>query len=158
MPPRPCSESIFRQLAGTIKESESVALGVRLYEESKRPELHSRSGMLKAVGDINSAIEQLLLNVPKARFFVFCTHRSQILDELNLPDNSIFVTHDDGYVGTINRLWLLTQCRHHIFTNSSYYWWGAWLSAGIFEGEKQYIYASDNFINKDGIAEGWIQF
>jgi len=77
---------------------------------------------------------------------------------ITLPENSNYLTHDDGFVGTNERLWLLTQCKHHIFTNSSYYWWGAWLSEANFLNEKQLILAADNFINIDGIPDKWKKF
>jgi len=72
-----------------------------------------------------------------------------------LPSNTVFVTHDDGYRGTLERMWLLTRCQHHVFTNSSYYWWGAWLSAAIRLGDEQRIVAADNFINRDGLSPAW---
>jgi hypothetical protein len=110
------------------------------------------------VGEIRQAVARVRSHHPDARFFVFCTHRSPLLTELNLPENAVFVTHDDGYEGTLERLWLLTQCRHHIFTNSSYYWWGAWLSSVVRGSEGQCVLAADNFINPDGLCPEWERF
>lgn len=157
MPPAPTAEK-FLELGAAIRESDSVALGVRLYEESTDPTAHAREGKIKSTADINQAIDRLREHRPNAKFFVFCTHRSQALLELKLPENTIFATHDDGYEGTIERLWLLAQCRHHIITNSSYYWWGAWLSQSLYKSERQFIFAADNFINEDGICVNWERF
>jgi hypothetical protein len=109
---------------------------------------------MKTMADVNAAISRLLALQPNAQFFVFCSHHSPILSELNLPDSTTFVTPDEGYEGTIECLWLLAQCKHHIFTNSSYYWWGAWLSQGVYSAnfQSQYIFAADNFINHDGLC------
>lgn len=157
MPPAPTA-SKFLELGAAIRDADSVALGVRLYEESTDPAVHARGGKIKSTSDINQAIERLRAQRPSAKFFVFCTHRSQALLELKLPENTVFATHDDGYEGTIERLWLLSQCRHHIFTNSSYYWWGAWLSQSLHEHEKQLVFAADNFINEDGLCANWERF
>ena len=157
MPPVPTAAK-FLELGAVIRAADSVALGVRLYEESTDPAAHAREGKIKSTANINQAIERMRAQRPSAKFFVFCTHRSQALLELKLPENTVFATHDDGYEGTIERLWLLSQCRHHIITNSSYYWWGAWLSQSLHKHEKQLVFAADNFINEDGICANWERF
>ncbi|XGB39065.1 MAG: alpha-1,2-fucosyltransferase [Cyanobacteria bacterium LVE1205-1] len=157
MPKLP-SENKFLSLGEKLRQVESVAVGVRLYEESKNPSIHARYGRLKTTEDINLAISQLSSQCPNAEFFVFCTHRSPLLERLDLPQNTVFVTHDEGYKGTLETLWLLSQCRHHLFTNSSYYWWGAWLSQQLYSGSGQVIFAADNFINSDGLCDGWVRF
>jgi hypothetical protein len=43
-------------------------------------------------------------------------------------------------------------------TNSSYYWWGAWLSRKYYDPEEQEIFAADNFINKDSELPQWQLF
>lgn len=159
MPPPPQQER-FVELGQSLKNTESVSLGIRLYEESANPGAHAKDGQLKTVAEVNGAISRVRTARPNAQFFVFCTHRSPILDELELPSKTTFVTHDDGYEGTLERLWLLAQCKHHIFTNSSYYWWGAWLSGDVYgrSAEPQHILAADNFINRDGFCPDWDQF
>lgn len=156
--PRTPRDQKFVELDLLISQSESVALGIRLYEESKNPADHALHGKVKSVDDINRAIDRLRSIRPTARFFVFSTHRSEHLSKLNLPVNTVFVTPDDGYSDAVDCLWLLTRCRHHIFTNSSYYWWGAWLSHAIHDKDEQLIYAADNFINADGLCEHWNRF
>ncbi len=148
----------FTSLASLIDSSESVALGVRLYEESDDPSAHALEGKVKTIDDVNSAIARLRATRPTARFYVFCTHRAEALNKLHLPPETVFVTADDGYDDAVDSLWLLTRCKHHIFTNSSYYWWGAWLSHGVHKKEEQLIYAADNFINVDGLCDHWLRF
>jgi hypothetical protein len=153
------NDKIFIDIANVIQNSNnSVALGVRLYEESLNPSAHALDGRIKSATEINVAIKKLQTSYPDAVFFIFCTYRSKMLDQLDLPENSYYLTHGDGYKGTNDRLWLLTQCKHHIFTNSSYYWWGAWLSEVNFLNQKQLILAADNFINIDGIPDYWEKF
>lgn len=156
-PPVPV-EDRFAALGESLRNRQSVALGIRLYEESSDPAIHARNGAIKTVEAINDAIRRLASKVSDAEFYVFCTHRSPGFSKLQLPGNSIFVTHDDGYEGTLERLWLLSQCRHHILTNSSYYWWGAWLSQARYQDQEQVILAADNFVNVDSIPIEWDLF
>jgi len=157
MPKRPNSQK-FRELGQYMQGSESVALGVRLYEESKNPESHSHLGRIKTTNDINGAIKRLTAGRQHLQFFVFCTHHSIFFEQLDLPKNVIFVTPENGYTDSVDCMWLLAQCKHHIFTNSSYYWWGAWLSEAIHKKEEQLVYAADNFINTDGLCDYWQRF
>lgn len=158
-PSQPNSVAFIR-LGERMRQEESVAIGVRLYEESTNPEAHARNGKIKTVADVRSAIERVILRYPSARLYVFCTHKASFFDQLELPEGSVFVTHDDGYRGSIDRLWLISQCRHHILTNSSYYWWGAWLSENTYPGNvaNRAIIAADNFINRDALCEHWETF
>ncbi len=149
---------IFLAMGDRIRESNSVALGLRLYEESDSPANHALAGRLKSTRDINRAIDLLSTQRPNSRFFIFCTHRAAIINELNLPKDSVYVTAEDGFVDSVDCLWLLTQCKHHIFTNSSFYWWGAWLSEAVHPNTEQLIYAADNFINADGLCDHWHRF
>lgn len=159
MPPQPIQER-FLAMGQALRETESVALGIRLYEESENPSSHAKDGRMKTVTEVNAAIAKVLALKPNAKFFLFCTERSPILMKLNLPESTVFLTHDDGYEGTVERLWLLAQCKHHIFTNSTYYWWGAWLSKNAYPANyrSHLIFAADNFINQDGLCAEWETF
>lgn len=150
-------QSHYLEIGKQMRGVDSVALGIRLYEESSNPGAHARNGRIKGVTEINSAIVRLQSEKPSARFYVFCTHHSSLFAEFNLPKDTVYVIPEEGFCGTVETLWLLAQCRHHIFTNSSYYWWGAWLSAAIHLGIDggQRIFAADNFINLDGLCSEW---
>jgi hypothetical protein len=157
MPPVPISGP-FLALRDLIQSCESVAIGIRLYEESNDPASHAHEGKIKTATDVNKAIVRVLDSRPNAKFFVFCTHRANYLADLDLPADTIFVTGDDGYKDSVDCMWLLAHCKHHIFTNSSYYWWGAWLSEAMHKKEEQLIFAADNFINTDGLCGHWQRF
>ena len=157
MPATP-AQSLFTSTAELMRNTESVALGVRLYEEATNPEDHALAGRVKSIEDINRVIQRFRHEKPTSRFFVFCTHRAKSLALLDLPADTVFVTGDDGFSDAVDGLWLLSRCKHHIFTNSTYYWWGAWLSHAVHNRDEQLIYAADNFINIDGICDHWRRF
>lgn len=157
MPPTPINPK-FTSMAMQIKDTESVALGVRLYEESTNPADHAGNSSMKTATEVTQTINHLRTVRPNAQFYVFCTHRSKFLDELGLPPGTTFVTADDGFEDAVDCMWLLSRCKHHIFTNSTYYWWGAWLSEAVHKQEEQLIFAADNFINIDGLCDHWKRF
>ena len=58
----------------------------------------------------------------------------------------------------MDKIWLLSQCKHHIFNNSTFYWWGAWLSSINHKHSDQDIFASDNFLNDNIVLNKWKKF
>lgn len=158
MPPKPNKE-IFIKLGNEIQKNDSLALGIRLYEESASPLVHIRNERILDFEKINLLIKKIIKVRPNLKIYLFCSHRSKLLKKLNLPNNTKFITEDDGYVGALDNLWLLSRCRHHISTNSSsFYWWGCYLSQKIRGKEKQLIYWTDNFVNRDWLDNGWNKF
>jgi hypothetical protein len=159
-PPLP-KEDKFLQLGVEMRQKASVAIGIRLFEEEKDPDAATRDGRLKTITDLNNAIASLKSQVLDPHFYIFCTYRSPLLSKLHLPDaTTTFVTQDDGFEGAKESLWLLSQCRHHLITVSTFYWWGAWLSRKIYSKNSQVILAASswNVNNINAIPCEWQQF
>ena len=156
--PRPSTSKLFQNAAKQICDSESVALGIRLYEESSASNNQSLTSSFKSSAQLQEQINRVLAQRPDVKFFIFCTHRSSLLFELHLPPNTVFLTSDLGYTDPIDTLWLLSLCKHHIFTNSSFYWWGAWLSQHVHLSNQQLIIGADNFFNSDSLCSTWQNF
>lgn len=156
-PPEPKSP-VLLQLGAEMRDGPSVAVGIRLYEESPDPKAQSNNRTVKGPADVNVALAEMAAAVPGARHYVFCTHRADFLNALALPAETKFVTAADGYKNAIDTLWLLSQCHHHISTNSSFYWWGAWLSEKSARGRQPMIFAADNFSNVDTVPANWRRF
>lgn len=156
-PPTPTNRK-FLNLGEIISSCNSVALGIRLYEETINPAAQSYLGKIKTIDEINAVIETINFELDNPRFFVFCTQKSDELNKLNLPSNSIFVTSEDGYIDAVDTMWLLSKSRNHIFMNSTFYWWGAFLSSANYLKSDQIIYAADNFLNRDVYCESWRKF
>jgi hypothetical protein len=73
-----------------------------------------------------TAAKQILENHPKARFFVFSDDPEWCRDELELP-GSVEIVSDGRAATDVIDLHLLARCRHHVISNSTFGWWGAWL-------------------------------
>jgi hypothetical protein len=68
------------------------------------------------------------------------------------------MTPEQGFCDPVDTLWLLSRFKHHVFNNSSFYWWGAWLSRANHLTYTQMIRCSDNFINPDSFPPSWKKF
>ncbi len=150
-PPAP-TESNFLALAEKMRTCESVAVGVRLFEEVPGASKEGVGG-LTPMSFYDDAILQMVERVANPMFFVFCTTQSPQLRNIRFPGEVHFITHDNGFHGAIPRLWLITQCKHHILSNSSFYWWGAWLAERRQAGSQ--IIASDLYPNQDTVPARW---
>ena len=148
----------YIQIANLRHEYELIAIGIRLFEESPDPGAHARNGIEKTMLEYNDVIKSLSQNVNNPRFLVFSTKRFADLSQLDLPENTLFITADSGFDDALSTLWLLSMCRHHIFNNSTFYWWGAALSKKNFGDLEQLIYCSDNFLNPTIALDDWKPF
>ena len=113
----------FLDLAEQLSLGNSVAVGLRLYEEVPNGEWANNP-----LPFCNQACRELAKNLTNPVFYVFCTYDAPQLKELDLPGEIRLVTHDNGFNGELARLWLLSRFKYHVFNRSSFYWWGAWLA------------------------------
>jgi len=60
-----------------------------------------------------------------ARFFVFTNDKSRA-NKLHILGESVTVVETQG--PDYEHLYLMSQCKHNIITNSTFSWWGAWLN------------------------------
>lgn len=64
--------------------------------------------------------------VPNATCFVFSDDPDWVRAEARLPESHVLV--DSRRSTSAEDIWLMSLCRHHVVANSSFSWWGAWLS------------------------------
>ena len=156
-PPLPAEEK-YLELAKLSESHNLIALGIRIFEESSVPEAHAKDGVTKTIRDFELALSNLLDKVSNPLILVFTTHEFDFLESMNLPKGTIFVNSDRDFTHAIDSLWLLSKCQHHIFNNSTFYWWGATLSQTNFRNIEQKIYCADNFLNPDIAYPNWNRF
>lgn len=115
---------------------------VCLYDEVRNEEnsvsIHVRRGdyfspkNIKTYGvcDIdyfNSALEKISMQIPNFRLFVFSDDLDWVRENLRVGDNAIFVPNYS--ISQFAYIELMSHCRHHIISNSSFSWWGAVLNS-----------------------------
>ena len=77
-----------------------------------------------------NAIERMEAIAPKGEYFVFSDFPERVRDVLGLPeDRYVVVSHNKGDAKAYADMWLMTKCAKHITANSTFSWWGDWLSS-----------------------------
>jgi hypothetical protein len=144
----------FLELARSLESPNAIAVGVRLFEEVPGAAKEGVGGLVPLAAYARGA-RVLAEGVRDPQFFVFSTVMSPLFDRLNLPGPVRYVTHDNGFDGTTDRLWLLSRCSRFLIANSSYYWWAAWLAES--ERRDTAVAAFDKFPNPWTIPDRWIK-
>lgn len=131
-----------------MKEEDMISIHIRRGDYVHLSDFHP----LCTLDYYNKAIEHL--SGSGASFLIFSDDIQWAKENIKTP-NSIFVDIKNPYV----ELYLMSQCKHHVIANSSFSWWGAWLS----EKEGQTVIAPSKWfgesMNKDtsGIyCKDWI--
>ncbi len=140
-----------------IRGSNAVAIHVRFFDS---PSGVSTNNTPK---DYYSRAITLIINmVPNAHFFLFSDNPNAARKLVALPESRItLINNNNGLEKAYADMWLMSLCKHFIIANSTFSWWGAWLS----EHEKKIIIApgftlknNKNAWGFDGlIPDAWIK-
>lgn len=75
------------------------------------------------------AVAVIESRVSDAHYYLFSDQPEAARAQIAIPDDRLTVVrHNRGDQNAYADLWLMTQCQHFIIANSTFSWWGAWLS------------------------------
>lgn len=119
-------------MSARIRACTAVAVHVRFFD------MPGEQGVTNAPGDYYTrAVAKMEELVPGSHYFVFSDQPDSARACIPVSDDRITcVSHNRGDAQAYADLWLMTQCQHFIIANSTFSWWGAWLSTS---SEKQVI-------------------
>ncbi len=125
---RPPSDAINQELAGRIREHAAVAIHdryhVRVFDDLQKAAIFAPTDYYQR------AVAEMERRVPDAHYYLFSDRPEAARARIPLPDGRITtVDHNRGDEAAYADLWLMSQCRHFIIANSTFSWWGAWLSS-----------------------------
>ena len=124
---KPPSDEVNQAMAAHILRCRAVAVHVRFFDAP------SEDGINNAPDDYYTrAVAQMETLAPGAHYFVFSDRPDTVRGRLSLPDARVtYVAHNQGDANAYADLWLMHLCQHFIIANSTFSWWGAWLSAYV---------------------------
>ena len=124
-----------------IQTTNAVCLHIRLGDYVNDPGIRN----LFHVCDENyylKAVETALAKLNNPTFFAF-TNDQELANQIPFPKDAKIVWVPSGEA--VNDLQLMGQCRHFIISNSSYSWWGQFLSAA----PDKVVFAPDRWFRSD---------
>jgi hypothetical protein len=113
-----------QQLSTKIADCNAVALHVRWFDNPTSTGLHNLS-----TDYYQNAISLIEQKVDSPHYFLFSDDPAAASKKINIPQDRVtFVNHNQGDENAYADMWLMSQCQHFITANSTFSWWGAWLS------------------------------
>ena len=142
----PPKDSVNRACAESIQQHIAVAVHVRSFDELDGEE--STNGNNASYDYYARAVRSMESQVSDAHYFLFSDRPEAARSRIPLPDDRITVVkHNLGDENAYADLWLMSHCQHFIIANSTFSWWGAWLSEN---GNK--IVIAPGFEKRDGLC------
>jgi hypothetical protein len=134
-----------QKLAETIQSTESVCVNVR----------RGHYALQSFVGTeyYAESIKTIYARVANPTVFVFSDDIDWCIDNLRFDCPTTFVGQDCA-----GDLYLMSRCKHFIVANSTFGWWGAWLSnsKGIVVAPKKWFNTTE-LDTSDLIPTGWVR-
>ncbi len=152
---RPPDDENLRML-DKMSSSESICLHVRRGDYVSVPETRERHGLC-SLDYYNRSLEYLSQRLKDPTVYVFSDDPGWVKDNLRPVQRTCYVTHNFGRQNHLD-LPLMSACQHFIIANSTFSWWGAWLSdrpGKIVIAPRQWT--ADSSRLDDPIPERWIR-
>lgn len=140
---KPPLEGKNLELAKQIENCEAVSIHVRRGDFISNPKRLKFHGVCEMDYYLR-CVERLTGTIGEPNFFVFSDEPEWCHTNVNLGYPTTIVSHN-GVNGNYEDLRLMSLCKHHILANSTFSWWGAWLSR---HGEKK-VFAPRKWIVND---------
>lgn len=129
----------------------SLMIGIRLFEEAPG-KIKKKFGGIEKFGFYEKSIKQIKSKTKISNIFIFSTtNKDKIRKRLKIK--SIIVdSYNDDDVLDIEYILLFSKFRNFIISNSTFYWWGAYLAGNK---KKINVVYSNKFTNKSTIPFKW---
>jgi hypothetical protein len=117
--------NVYKQI--TEKNKNSIAIHYRFFVD---PNSISDSNISKIYYE--KALVEIEKRIEDPHYFIFSDRPTEAIKILALPTSKYtLVSHNTDDSMAYADLWLMSNCKHFIIANSTFSWWGAWLSNSI---------------------------
>jgi hypothetical protein len=150
-------DSINMNFINELEINNSVAIHVRRGDYVEVPFFSKNLGTC-TMEYYNAAIQLIMKSISNPHFYIFTDDPDWAEKNLKLPAPAKAIRHNLGK-SDFEDLRLLTHCKHFIIANSSFSWWGAWLSVNpnkMVIAPKKW-FNIDKTVTEDRIPSNWIK-
>jgi len=115
--------------AQAMLDSNSVAVHVRFFDQYEKSYSHVQNNNVGKTYYLR-AFSEIERRIGRPRYFIFSDNpdaAKRLLSFFN-KDKTEFILHNNSAEMAFADMWLMSQCKHFIIANSTFSWWGAWLS------------------------------
>lgn len=145
-----------RRVASAIKDGPSASIHVRLGDYLSDPLTRRTHGLVPAAY-YEKAVARILTVDPDVRFFLFSDNPKEALKRIPLSASTVESVAINDATRNFEDLRLMNLTKHHIIANSSFSWWGAWLSEGSgITIAPQTWFADESLESSDVVPSDWI--
>lgn len=136
------------EMADAIRNLAAIAVHFRRGDYVTVPENQQYNGTCE-LGYYQEAMTAMAERVPEVHFFIFSDDLPWVRENIRFDFPCTFVGLNNCENG-FEDLRLMSFCRHHIIANSTFSWWGAWLS----QNPEKIVFAPRKWFNIPGIYTG----
>jgi len=143
-----------------ISSCNSVSVHIRRgdYLSKKNQRLFARCDQAY----FNRAIDKINSIVPEPCYFIFSDQIKSISSEMGIFNGGKYNIVDNSAIpnSMVADFILMSHCKHHIISNSTFSWWAAWLNRNmhkIIVSPKQWYIGKLNETTRDLIPGSWIR-
>jgi len=146
---------LIQNYLNLIKNRNSVAIHIRRGDYLNNPKVKCFHGVL-GESYYKKSISYIKKNLKKPLFFIFS-------DDINLVKKTFLFLNKKKYIfidtkSSISDLYLMSNCKHFIIANSTFSWWGAWLS----KNKRKIVCAPKKWVRvkistTDIVPESWVK-
>ncbi|MDD2340087.1 MAG: alpha-1,2-fucosyltransferase [Methanosarcina sp.] len=149
-------DSINESFMEEIIDCESVSVHIRRGDYVSNPTTNQVHGFL-GLEYYQKALNLMLEKIDNPHFFVFSDDPEWGERNIKIDAPITYIKHNDAK--NYEDIRLMNTCKHHIIANSSFSWWGAWLSKNkdkVVIAPKKWFNV-DTFDTEDRYVASWVR-
>lgn len=148
------NDNYTNNLIKKISNTNSVSVHIRRGDYLSNKNL-STFGSVCSVEYFKKAISKIETLVNDPHYFIFSNDFEWVKENLNLT-NCTFIDKNTG-TESWKDMYLMSNCKHNIISNSTFSWWGAWLNTNQDRIVISPYYFINNIETKDIYPSEWIR-